>query len=51
LSGPVTSVTRVEDVQIFLKDPVLHTLYRPEVDFISCANFNIDHLKELELNN
>jgi len=25
VSGPVTSVARVEDVQIFLKDPVLRT--------------------------
>ena len=24
MSGPVTSVARVEDVQIFLKDPVLY---------------------------
>jgi len=25
VSGPVTSVARVEDVQIFLKDPVYQT--------------------------
>ena len=25
MSGPVTSVARVEDVQIFLKDPVYYT--------------------------
>ena len=28
MSGPVTSVARVEDVQIFLKDPVLSTHLR-----------------------
>ena len=27
MSGPVTSVARVEDVQIFLKDPVLLYYY------------------------
>ena len=27
MSGPVTSVARLEDVQIFLKDPVYYLLY------------------------
>ena len=35
MSGPVTSVARVEDVQIFLKDPVFTGVSKPQTDFLN----------------
>ena len=32
-------------------DFILHNFYLPKIDFISCGNFNIGRLKDLELDN